>query len=145
MAMMADKTKIANSKVTPAWEADLLICFLTKRLVTCNLSLVTLIGWYITHLQMADPAEPWFTPAGCLSCQPNKHKATDVRSMLRVHLLSMTTTKEFRLIAIDEDARNLAVAALTESEWLRDVLDMGPVDPIPLPMKYQAVQRTLFA
>lgn len=95
--------------------------------------------------RMADPAEKWITSTGFQSIQVHPDSGTDApRDLIRDHLRTLTGAKDFTLHDVDPASRDRVTEQLMQHEWIRNALDAGPVDPIPLPPKLQAVQQMLF-
>jgi hypothetical protein len=97
-------------------------------------------------IRMADPAEKWLNETGYQSMQqPYIYpEELDVRTMFRSRLEQMVQNQGFALRDVSSFGRDQAVSRLAANEWLRALLDKGPVDPIAMPASMMAVQQSLF-
>lgn len=98
------------------------------------------------ELRMIDPGEKWITSSGYQSIMRFEvSRDVTLREMARQLLTEASAEKNFNLHGVSDTGRNGAIAQLSASPWLQQILDIGPVDPIPLPQSLQAVQQSLFA
>ncbi len=94
-------------------------------------------------LRMIDPAEQWISETGYLSMHPDPRPGClEVRTSFREWLEQFVGAPKFKLHDVSDYGREQAVERLAESEWLRDVLEKGPVDPIPLPNHLLAIPQS---
>jgi hypothetical protein len=99
----------------------------------------------------ADPEAMWFSSRGATHLELRYIEpecvtvADSFRLLLRKHV-DLAASK-LRMVKLDDEAAEATrkTLELPESEWLRDALKAGPVDPLPLPRHLQAVQQRLFA
>jgi hypothetical protein len=98
----------------------------------------------------ADPDVPWVSGDGWWSLhfhgiEPGCRSVADTFRREIANLGGPRARLELK--RLDDEAIEAArkTLALPESEWLREALKRGPVDPVPLPQHLQAVQQRLFA
>ena len=97
-------------------------------------------------LRMCDPAEKWINAGGyqAFHLYPSRGDV-DLRQMIRDELETNTRHKKFTLYDVDREGKDDATKALADNEWLRRIIEAGPVDPLPMPPKLRAVQLLPFA
>lgn len=109
--------------------------------------LVDWLGWLgEAALCAADPNEMWLNSTGYvwLPYYIKEAGSSAPRTWVKHVLRDRLKDPKFRLLALDNDARENAAERLAANEWLHLALKIGPVDPLPLPKRLQAVQQPLF-
>ena len=97
-------------------------------------------------LRMCDPAEQWINAQGFQSLYLHPSRGdVNLRQMIRDELETIARHKKFSLFHVFAEGKDDATKALAENEWLRRIVEAGPVDPLPMPPKLRAVQLLPFA
>jgi len=97
-------------------------------------------------LRCVDPKLKWISATGYRSTHvAYVDGGSNPSAIVRGILTSAMAQKEFTLHDVEKWGTQAANEALAANEWLRNALAKGPVDSLPLPRKYFAVQRPLFA
>lgn len=105
-------------------------------------------GGFVTRqfsFHAADPAEKWIGPTGYRSVYAAvRIGQLDAGKILRAELEEIVSDRGFRLADLERGVRDRLVKQLAGAPWLQAILARGPVKPIPLPRRFDAVQASLF-
>lgn len=92
----------------------------------------------------ADPDELWLNDSGYRWINPQQIDGKrSLVSMVRDRIMQETSASDFKFVPLTAYAKQQARERLVDYPWLAAALKAGPVDPIPLPKRMQAVQRSL--